>query len=234
MGEAPKCEKCGQPMTPETTVHLWDGKDYCRDCVVRAAPGLLDYARAHDRLQERMPFNLASMTWTLVVFIGVINAVLICLMLVPVAMGGFKRLDSGALQDVLYIVAFVDLPMFAAVGVYLLLARFRPPMVYAAKGMVMGMPHWPLTMRKVMRLAGCSWYTGKLAHSVGMGTVPMIEVVFLEMRTARLGGMFTTGGIVNCGWTEETLAVWKGFLTLAGVRKLTTKEARQTGRLRTF
>ncbi len=52
-----QCSKCSQPLTPETTVHLWDGKDYCRGCVEAACPGMAEYARTHVFLEETMPYD---------------------------------------------------------------------------------------------------------------------------------------------------------------------------------
>ena len=51
------CKKCSQPLTPQTSVRLWDGGDYCRRCVEEACPNLVDYALAHDVLEESMPYD---------------------------------------------------------------------------------------------------------------------------------------------------------------------------------
>jgi len=56
--QASACAHCDAPLTSETTVHLWDGRDYCRACVEDACEGMADYAADHPRLEETLPFLL--------------------------------------------------------------------------------------------------------------------------------------------------------------------------------
>jgi hypothetical protein len=50
------CPKCGRII--HSAVRLWDGRDYCRDCVDHACPGLGDFAAQHPILSQRsqLPF----------------------------------------------------------------------------------------------------------------------------------------------------------------------------------
>ena len=44
------CRKCSASLTTEQVVHLWDGHDYCRECVEAACPGMAEYATANPLL----------------------------------------------------------------------------------------------------------------------------------------------------------------------------------------
>ncbi len=44
------CRKCSASLTTEQAVHLWDGHDYCHDCVEAACPGMVEYVRTNPLL----------------------------------------------------------------------------------------------------------------------------------------------------------------------------------------
>ena len=48
------CAKCLRDLDQDSAVHLWDGKDYCRECVSTASPALAVLAKRFSILSERI------------------------------------------------------------------------------------------------------------------------------------------------------------------------------------
>ncbi len=54
----PACRFCGTPLEVSwRRVRLWDGKLYCEECVEKHYPGLSDYAREHEVLDDEIPYD---------------------------------------------------------------------------------------------------------------------------------------------------------------------------------
>lgn len=230
-----QCRNCSQPLTPETRVHLWDGKDYCRDCVEAACPGMADYARAHAFLEETMPYDAErterSMRKTKRSF-----AVLVLVLLTFLTFLAIAAWLTPAVHGVVLAVFVLTLPvagMAACIGFWWKLFHvmgkrgWLSPIVRVHEGRLVypaGRSKLVIPMRKA--LAKCRWsvetrrwfsYWWWLWRPWG---APRNEAVVIEFwRWLSLSRIKAP-----CGWTPEMRRIWMGFLTLAGVPQKPTKK----------
>jgi len=54
------CARCGRACPSSEVVRLWDGRDYCRDCVEAECRGLFDFARDRRSLRDTMRHDPAG------------------------------------------------------------------------------------------------------------------------------------------------------------------------------
>src|SRR5688572_5334229 len=50
------CNQCNRQLDTTPCIQLWDGRNYCEECVTALNPELLHYAAHHPVLKETMPF----------------------------------------------------------------------------------------------------------------------------------------------------------------------------------
>lgn len=226
-----QCSKCSQPLTPETTVHLWDGKDYCRGCVEAACPGMAEYARTHVFLEETMPYDgrrtELSMRKTKRTF-----AVVVLVVLIVLAIASWLTAPMNGVVFAVFVLALPVAGMAACIGFswklfYVMGKRgWSSPIVRVQEGRVVyrvGRGKLVIPMRKA--LAKCRWsvetrrwfsYWWWLWRLWG---APRNEAVVIEFwRWLSLSRIKAP-----CGWTAEMRRIWVGFLTLADVPQKPTK-----------
>lgn len=204
-----QCSKCSQSLTPETSVHLWDGKDYCRDCVEAACPGMADYTAAHATLEETTPRRIVARLQR-----RAANRVLL-LAFPTVAALLLWRWASG--PDPLEMILFAGLLWVLALaffGLFLLLQT--RPSVAARAGRVTAWQFRPLFRQSSGPLHKYRWRTTTRAEIPGLRMGMGEDVVVIGLLEKHLW-RGVVGRETPCGWTPEMRGIWVGFLTLAGV-----------------
>ena len=120
MPETMRCSRCSRTMSADSAVHLWDARDYCRDCVEAACPGLANYARTHSVLEERVAAHSAVVAGgptrkTLWAALALMSLAMIAAW-AAAALGEF---DFTGTAGVLAYVAFFFVPIVLALGLSL-------------------------------------------------------------------------------------------------------------------
>ncbi len=85
------CVRCDH--VSHDVVRLWDGRQYCHDCMEAACPGMVAYARDHAVLEETMPYSrwqmfrkfMAVMCAWLLLFVAIASAAIAILVEDPAA-----------------------------------------------------------------------------------------------------------------------------------------------------
>ncbi len=54
------CRECSASLTAARKIHLWDGHDYCRECVEAACSGMAAYAGKHPVLVATEPVSISD------------------------------------------------------------------------------------------------------------------------------------------------------------------------------
>ncbi|MDP6438115.1 MAG: hypothetical protein QGH74_00610 [Candidatus Brocadiia bacterium] len=219
MAEGAQCSKCEQPLSPETTVRLWDGKDYCDSCVEAACPGMADYAREPPVLSEHLdpgpPPGAAQFVFDSVV-------VVLCLPLLLVGFGGLAGV-AWLIHPVLVVLVLL-LFVLALLGVVGKMARFEHrkllrirPTISVQEGVCQaesaGSSLWQAD------LPSCGWEEGRARWDFVIGSLGIVRHVrYPVILLAPCGPEWdAVEAPIACGWTPEMRALWIGFLTLAGV-----------------
>jgi hypothetical protein len=187
---------------------LWDGREYCRRCVIEVSPELCRLAEAGGRLAETIEpgevsglkyfqrLSLWYLLFVLVVF-GTPSIVLFARGKVPIEGVWFVLGFFGG-------VGLCMIALQAIIGSRLRRKKLPRTVDVEAGDIVVRTP------QKETRdaLADCSWYTGRVEDK-------------LEFFTGRCGGMgiITPGETIAAGYSADTTQLWNAFLTLARVRK---------------
>ncbi|MHC4248086.1 MAG: hypothetical protein ACYS9X_03065 [Planctomycetota bacterium] len=209
------CHTCNSGLEPDGTVRLWDGQDYCRSCVEAACPGLSDYAASHEALEDKEEWAPAANIWwcfKLWVVVGLFAGL-------AIAAFGVLTSETGNVEPGLLL-------LFAAIWLFILaldvvgelwLGRGLRETICVHSGQVtVTAPH----RRKPSEysLAQCRWLIGR-GVSRGTGPPPKGPRLVLQF-SDRILGLIPTKRYSTFGSTPETLSIWRGFLTLAGVEPL--------------
>ena len=220
------CSKCCRELTPDATVRLWDRKDFCETCVEEACPGLAEYARTREALEEEMPHS----AWRIGTIVGLVcmgSAIGFGILLWAIGVGlGADPMDPDSLC-VLLLFPVIGLPVSIVFGVAHAtgFAMFRPVVSVRDNQL-------RITMRsetKSIPLSECEWYIGKTWHMthprVLSSKTGMLRdtavVIILPQHAGRLDPRWDVRWDyprrVATGFTEETRHRWEAFLTLAAV-----------------
>ncbi|MEX0716658.1 MAG: PVC-type heme-binding CxxCH protein, partial [Planctomycetaceae bacterium] len=236
----PTCRHCDRPLVEPETVRLWDGRDYCRDCVEAEMPGLAEYAATHPRLVEtapREPFRELQMQLR--------NVLLFLIALKIIAVSG-AFIDGGPPRNLL-----MQLDLGTMIAMFIAMAAMAPAIALilwnTGRGAVVadgvlqcwrrGRPRrsFQLELRRSSYLHEwhldreapidrLHWRTGPATKDLRFRGAYSIrvdhDVVLLEFPAGfpRLVPFSTY--LVPCDWTEETRERWLAFLRLAGVPRL--------------
>ena len=209
---------CGHAQgTPQ--VRLWDGKDYCQDCVERLCPGLSDYARAHDVLEDEMPPDKPGRLKTWWRIVGLLT-------LVPVLASAGLLVGLG-LQATALIFGLMLICIIP--GALLLLASVQmAPRILPRVRLVDGrvevyrpLHHKGQTPMVSYALADAHWREGwfqeeSFCRGRGGAIVARQRVVLLQA-PERWKGVRPQSEYTATGSSPEMLARWKAFLKLAEI-----------------
>ena len=215
--EAPSCNiacpKCSRAVRNGSEVHLWDGKDYCRECVAMASPNLLALAERFPVLVEGITANPAEavrdelrgfciagpLFTALLVYVGVTNG-----------QGVVAALFVSAL-------CIVPAALLKCWGAHRNAAAVRGRVEIQNGKLTV----WHPTGNLTRALDACRWHVGKpreasyffchlqLRRKVVIIGYPLVSIRFLGTHYER----------VPCGLTDEMRDVWEAFLTLAGIER---------------
>ena len=212
------CSKCCHDMTPGATVRLWDGKDYCENCVEEACPGLAQYARSHETLEEEMPHS----AWRIVInhaIIGTVGMSCLGILLWAIVVGlGADRIDPGSLfLLLLFPMAGLPISILFGIGHAVLFALDRPVMSVASGQLEIAIGH----DRETIPLSACQWYVGKTSHMnyspVMYSKTRLLWDTAVVIIIPRCPELWRSSRRVAAGFTEDTRLRWESFLTLAAV-----------------
>jgi len=220
------CNCCEQRIPEEEAVRLWDGNDYCENCLERKLPGLAEYARRHPRLEERAPFSWKLMAVRLLPF--------------PLAMGVltfFKYPEECPLNPVW--LSLIAMAIYGLVfGGVCLMAALTVQSVSVEDGRltIRGYPRklksrHPTDVEQFSLGDNMIWEIRKrFVTGIGaaLGASPMRDkvVTILHPQHASEPFQFSFERIIcRCGWTPETRRRWKAFLELTRMPKAPTSSS---------
>ena len=196
-----QCSKCSCTLTPGDAVRLWDGRDYCRECVEKACSGLAEYAAAHERLAEAPPPWSPRVVWAmrLLQWGPLVLAVLGGIVALAVQAPSLKPDGVGMIA----MLALYGVVPALAIG----LAKCNRQTVSAENGRIVVSRR--IGGNRSAPLEQCRWHFADEHRQ---------ESRFLP-RMGREPGIFVYVGRLKapCAWTPRTLQLWTGFLNLAQV-----------------
>jgi len=221
------CRHCGHVIGPGNSVRLWDGRDYCEECVEAACPGLADYARTHPGLKEGPPPDVLVL---LAMFA----------MIAPLSLAMFLYLGLSLLVF-LIVLSFVVIGVATYFATCLVAGCGDRPTVTAGDGRLIAC-NWADHRRKRPRLLAPStvynldagiWWREAIALSISFAAVMKKEpfqrtIVLIAFRRMKLMGIIPLPPAhIFCGWTPEMRERWKAFLTLAGIPRKGSGQSRE-------
>ena len=210
------CKKCSCRLTPQTTVRLWDGGDYCRRCVEEACPRLVDYALAHDVLEESMTYDRSA---------ALRRSVRMCVVMAAI-FGAVMALPWLAAGDLCMVVAaFVFALLLAAVAAaiqipgFLWMAKCAVPKVTVQDGNVTtSRPNRRRLSSWTFPLSNCRWYLGKVRHdSFLRNTVTPNAPAIILVYPVHWWGFEVFRYKNACGFSDDMRELWGAFLRLAAI-----------------
>jgi len=233
---SPCCKYCGEWIPEGKDVRLWDGGDYCEDCVESTLPGLANYAREHASLEERAPFSRRLYAFRLA-------PAAIALFLSAMA-GCPENFPGGLLSYVFFcsillgiiFVPFYFLSLRSVEGV-----SVQDGWLTAGEG-----PYWQLGMgrqgeyvarrRQVLLSKGTAWEIRErwITTLPGLlGARPMQDVIVAIWSVpSRWGPLQLSSAtiICRCGWSAATRRRWEAFFQLMGMPRLDMAEVHRSFR----
>ena len=212
-----ECSSCGRQFASEDMVRLWDGHDYCTKCVDADRPGLVDYARGHPILEDRIPPGWRS-------------GLPVAFLSTAIAVAAFMSLAILAAEDLAtgIVTALCLAALAILVGLssdlwFLWLGERKRPTVQIKDGQVSILRRaWgalPIRHRWEYSLNECTWSIGlvqsdrRLFMSHASSTNRVVLLTFSRRRL----GCFKKKQVVPCGWTPEMRTIWIRFLRLAKI-----------------
>ncbi len=215
-----RCRACESSLSTVTQVTLWDGHDYCEECVERACTGMADYARCHEVLKDTIPYD-GKGTWRdmLIQFgsiglaLGLVAPVLAYTadMMAAIIWLGFT---AGFL---IFILGFIRLAMLATPRML--------PTVWIHDGQVEIFRQFYRDGQKPIvqfALANSHWYRGRLHQDSGCegrGGVIVKDVPAIILLTRPTVKFLATRSLPStaCGSSPELRNFFQGFFQIAGV-----------------
>jgi hypothetical protein len=206
------CAKCSRRLDEHGTVHLWDGKDYCRECVSAVSPMLLELADRFSALCERIAINpREAVTDNLVAsfFAGTVLTGFLCVV---------------GVQNRLEIWAGLLLGLFCAVVATLLTSYGAYRNARAVRGEVKAengrlIRSHPVFGDATWALADCRWRVGKArdaADSFSRRVHLRRKILIVECpRDPPI--VWWRVERVPCGLTDETYEAWRVFFEFVGM-----------------
>ena len=209
------CRYCDRDIETGEPVRLWDGRDYCEECVETALPGLAEYARTHPALsdtpqRETLP---ALMILTLL---------------------------GGGLLSLIIVLAghHVTWPLTLGIGFGFALAAW---VVFWVLGLISGFRHiyptvtiengevvadywhderrersgWAWGERRY-KLADCDHWFELTALCISADTLRGRKRFRRQLVALKVPWRSVH---YHCGWSPEMRERWKAFFTLAGIPK---------------
>jgi len=197
---------------------MWDGLMYCRSCVERADPFLLDTALRHRDIRERAPFRFANefgLSMALVV-----NAVglFFCAFIAFCGLAVGKLLQVLPLCE-LFAVISIALSVFWGIAAALAFHLARRTAVMVRNGLIVA----TLPFFAVCALTECRWRMGRLWETLGphkylarLNRQPVIILILPRTSISRLP-KGESEWLIPVGCNQKTQRLWKAFLALTGV-----------------
>ncbi|MEX0716659.1 MAG: hypothetical protein WD066_08735 [Planctomycetaceae bacterium] len=217
----PNCRHCDRPLVEAETVRLWDGRDYCRDCVEAEMPGLAEYAASHPTLEEAVPNEVARSGWRVLSrrFLYLFTFVILIFGVTPALYDGltegqpYAPILESASRGVLFsggIALLVFVPMAIA-----LMRSPRSQMVVAEHGILRCLTMnkdgvWQEDSHRAAPVDAVQWLVGRGPPVAADRKV--VAVIFPNGRKWKAAAL--------CGWSPEMRRRWVAFLTLAGAHCL--------------
>lgn len=210
-----ECPRCRGILNDTSSVTLEDGRSYCGSCIEEV--GLSEFAAANQSIREDYRIGLAKGLWlglyTGFVLTTVIAAGLFAMFLmlnVAFMMGGLKpnAAQPGELTRILRVFAFFFMVSYVFVGVI---------------GFPMGLFGTLFALRRTIQVSdGQISYDAGLRHVVlplsdchwQISSTCIDAYTIVSLRRPSIIVKSSKGFIV-CGFTPDSLRLWKGYLLLA-------------------
>lgn len=202
------CRKCN---SETQVIALWDGNDYCDECVNRVSSRLTEVACVQPFYKEEMPFTLRELMLTFCTRFAITVAVVSGLLTLGALGNAFDFASAAILSGLFFVVAAVLAPLYAYA-----MHMHRPSVVFDRGNVLIShgseMATCPLTE--------ISWDYGNLRESFGMSKALSKQVILIFYPSPRLAGMpITIARRVACGWSLDSQRILTAFFDLAGVAK---------------
>jgi hypothetical protein len=227
------CRKCGRSNPPYQTVRLWDGCDYCVDCVDAAHPEMAAIARRHRPLQDTMPWSArevaAHCLWRTVRLGFLCGCVLVALgwLLSSEEMRPAGRSAAALTVGILGLFTLVSM-LAGAFYYYFIVGTFD--------SLRLTVSIWDGRLIISNRMYGdgidvplsaCDWHLGKVreGHLWWMRTgmcrwgYPRAPAIVLTFVSHEYGWLFRSRNSVPVGYCDESRNLWQAFLELADVAR---------------
>ena len=207
------CSKCSAPLAAGRTVRLWDGHNYCAECVHRASPALLTYAREHDAFEDSIPYDRKATLLRCARLYGLVGIGLgILFSLFRFSSHGWSGAPGGMAAGFVLagLVGLIQIPG------YLWMARKFAPTVRISDGVVE--VSRPAVRAGTLPLERCRWFMGKTSKDSHLwsGLSPVAPAVVL-VYPLRLWCILPRSLKIATGSSPEMREILTAFLTLAGV-----------------
>lgn len=207
------CRYCDRDIEGGGSVRLWDGRDYCEECVENTSPGFAEYARTHPILSESphrgTPLRLVVLT--------LLGGGLLSLALGLDGPRAMWPLALGMGFGVAFLVAFVSWAITVAIGF-----GNVEPTVTVQNGVIVA-EHWPYRTPKGPRwprsertysLADCKYWSEPTALFFSIDVLRRRRRFWRRIIMLKFPRRAT-----YCGRSPETRERLVAFLTLAGIPK---------------
>ena len=202
------CEECKQPA--KQLLLLWNGYRYCPACLAGSHPDLPDYLRRHPTVVEKLPSQL-PLYWRW--HVGL--ALIVAFVLVTIYAGTASWNNPSELLVAVLAITLV------AVAASFVRAVATQDFIKSCDASV-SVHSGTLELRRhqtsdIVRLVDCPWrvgWSGELSMLSHHTFIPPFKLILIDVPLSGQGGTYTVG----VGFTQESFALWKAFLTLARIR----------------
>ena len=206
---ASSCQSCGSTRVASRFIKLWDGKEYCVDCIQRESPALLEHAEAAETLAETISYPVVKLAviWA---FTFTVAWGSLWLIFPLISIIGGKKDFVESLQAWAFITG-LGLPVIAVFAIAHACAYvLNRPTVSVAGG--------ELTVRQrgkseTVTLSRCEWYVGRISQMNVLQNTAILRNPAIIIVLPHADGKDARN--VAVGFTNETRQIWESFLTLS-------------------
>jgi hypothetical protein len=206
------CRICQRTSEKTPMVGLWDGAFYCSDCINSAHPDLVDYARSHRCLAEKMPYSAIGVGGRILVIGGLTVAGFASILALPMICAG----QFDALRGLFGVISLSGIPvvvMFSFVT-GLTFNRVRP-IVNVWDGKLLARSGLHVFVAPLWQ---CRWFAGRASQMriLPYGIVFRGPALIVELPESAA----PEGTRVAVGFNQHSFELWQAFFRLASIEEV--------------
>lgn len=206
------CPSCGESTSLQDFVTLWDGRDYCVDCVEAESPRLLEQARNDTVLEETFTYSKTKLAFRWALMYGGTTASFVLTIILAGLLSQELTLYEAAKYWAIgfgFTLPLVALFTLASTWGYVL-NRFS---VSVTAG-ILTFTKWGKA--RSVALNQCEWYIGKVSHmTAAQNTIIVSDPALLIVLPQTADDRFAPS--VAVGIETKSREIWEAFLTLSGI-----------------